>query len=386
MKYRVVPMTFVAVVSLVCAAIVPVAVAQPPADAPPPEVGVIAVTTQNLPVQFEYIGVTEASKTVEARSRIRGFVESRDFKDGAIVARGEVLFTIDPRPFQADLEIAAAQVAQAEARLHLANQEVARLQSVTEPAAIAQSDLDTRIAEQSNAAASLRLAKAQLAKAELELSYTKVGSPLDGFVGKALKDIGSLVDDGQNSLLAMVWQVDPMYVSFQVTEREFLKLRTESESGGLMLEDAQPPYVAVTLLNDTTLDQRGTIDFESAVVDVLTGSVEMRAVLDNPNAEIKPGQFVRVALVGWSRPNVIAVPQRAVGLSPQGAYVYVVGEGNVAEFRNIETGSWSGDQWIVQKGLNPGDRVVVEGLIKVQPGIEVVPHALETDALSVAKN
>ncbi|MFM1920040.1 MAG: hypothetical protein RLZZ303_1674, partial [Candidatus Hydrogenedentota bacterium] len=206
--------------------------AQPPGgDPPPPSVGVVTVEAQTLPVNFDYIGVTEASKTVEVRSRVRGFIESRDFDEGAFVKADDRLFTIDPRSFRADLDIALAQVEQAEARLNLAEQEVRRLRSVTEPGAIAQSDLDQRVAEQSNAAAALRLARAQHAKAELELSYTTVQSPLTGYVGKALKEIGSFVDESQNSLLAMVWQVDPIYVSFQISEREYLDFKTRTERG-----------------------------------------------------------------------------------------------------------------------------------------------------------
>ena len=201
-------------------------------------------------------------------------------------------------------------------------------------------------------------------------------SPLDGYIGKSLKEIGSFVDEGQNSLLAMVWQVDPIYVSFQVSEREYLALQTQSEAGDLRLDDGEAPHVAVTLLNGTMLPQRGELDFESAVVDIQTGTVEMRAVLDNPDSEIKPGQFVSATLRGWIRPNVLSVPQRAVSQSPQGAYLYVVDDEDKAEFRIVRPGPWSGDDWIIEEGLEPGERVIVEGLVKVQPGIDVVPQPL----------
>lgn len=350
--------------------------AQPAFEAPPPEVVVVTVQPQTLPVSFKYLGTTQASKTVEVRSRVRGFIESRDFEEGAEVTRGEKLFTIDPRSFKADMDIAVAQVEQAESRLRLAEQEVRRLQSVKEPGAISQSDLDQRIAEQSNAAASLRLARAQLAKAELELSYTSVESPLDGYIGKAFKEIGSFVDESQNSLLATVWQVNPIYVSFQVSEREYLALRTQTEAGDLLLEDAAPPHVELTLLDGTTLPQQGSIDFESAVVDIQTGTVEMRAVFENLEPGLKPGQFVTATLVGWVRPNVLAVPQRAVSQSPQGAFLYVVDAESKAEFRIVEPGPWSGSDWIIDSGLQAGERIIVEGLIKVQPGIVVSTTAM----------
>lgn len=362
-------------------ALAPAIGAQPPGgDLPPPQVGIVTVEPQTLPVNFDYIGVTEASKTVEVRSRVRGFIESRDFDEGAFVKADARLFTIDPRSFKADLDIALAQVEQAEARLNLAEQEVRRLRSVTEPGAIAQSDLDQRVAEQANAAAALRLARAQHAKAELELSYTTVQSPLTGYVGKALKEIGSFVDESQNSLLAMVWQVDPIYVSFQISEREYLDFKTRTERGDLLLGNGEPPYVEMTLLDGTTLEQRGELDFESAVVDVTTGTVEMRAVFENPESRLKPGQFVTARLKGWSRPATLAVPQRAVSLSPQGAYLYVVDAEDKAEFRLIKPGPWSGDLWIIESGLYPGERVIVDGLIKVQPGIKVIPRPVEAEA------
>ena len=199
---------------------------------PPPAVSVITVEPQTLPVWFEYIGVTEASKVVEIRSRIQGFLESRDFEEGTRVDEGSRLFGIDRLPFEADVEVANAEVAQAETRLRLAEQEVKRLQSVTVPGAIAASDVDKQMAEQADAAAALRLAKAQLAKADLELGYTSISAPLDGYIGKALKEIGSLVDAGQNSLLAVMSQVDPMYASFRVSEREYLAWRNAASNGG----------------------------------------------------------------------------------------------------------------------------------------------------------
>ena len=340
---------------------------------PPPEVSFITVEPETVPVWFEYIGITEESKRVEIRSRIQGFLESRDFDEGLRISEGTLLFTIDPRPFQADVEVAKAQVAQAETRLRLAEQEVNRLQSVTVPGAIAASDVDKQMAEQANAAASLRLAKAQLAKAELELGYTTVSAPLDGYIGKALKEIGSLVDAGQNSLLAVMSQVDPMYVSFRISEREYLAWRNAVADGTLKLAEGDRDYLEITLLDGTVYPERGAINFEDVAVSLETGSVELRATFTNPEFNLKPGQFVKARVMGWVRPNTIAVPQAAVSQSPQGAYVYVIGPDDKAELRHIETGTWSGKDWIVDHGLSAGDHVIVEGLVKVQPGLVVNP-------------
>ncbi|MFA6242867.1 MAG: efflux RND transporter periplasmic adaptor subunit, partial [Candidatus Hydrogenedentales bacterium] len=343
------------------------------APPPPPEVTCVVVETKTVPVSFDYVGMTEASKTVEVRARIRGFLDSRDFQEGTFVEAGTKLFTIDPRSYQADQQIAVARVEQAQARLKLAEQDVKRLKSVTVPGAIAESDLDKQVAEEVNAKASLQLAKAELAKAELELSYTVVGAPLTGYIGKAQKEIGSFVDESQSSLLAVMHQVNPLYVSFKVSEREFLSWRNEEQAGTLVLVEGSQPYAEITLLEGTQYDKRGTISFESPDVDIATGTLEFRASFENPENQLKPGQFAKVHLRGWTRPSAITVPQRAVSQSPRGPYVYVVGDDKKAEMRIVTTGEWSGSDWVISDGLKPGERIIVEGLTKVQPGGEVTP-------------
>jgi membrane fusion protein (multidrug efflux system) len=238
--------------------------------------------------------------------------------------------------------------------------------------------VDRRLAEQTNANAALKLAQAQLSKAQLELGYTKVKAPINGYMGKALKEIGSYVDAGQNSLLVMMWQVDPIYVSFSMSEREYLAWRGQIERGEIVANGT--PYIEVTLLNGDVYPEQGELNFESAVINELTGSVEMRATFSNANAALKPGQFVKARIVGWQRPNSIAVPKRSVSQSPQGASVFVVDAENKAQLRMITPGAWSGNQWIVEQGLAPGDKVIVEGLVKVQPGIQVVPSPWDPNA------
>ena len=352
------------------------AIAQRPAP-PPPEVTYVTVTPKSLPVPFDFVGVTEASKVVEIRCRVHGYLETRDFEEGALVEKGTRLYLIDPKPFQVDMEIARARVAQAQARLTLAEQEVGRMESVKVPGAIAQSDFDKQFAEKTNASATLSLAKAELAKAELELGYTAVEAPLTGFVGKALKEIGSFVDEGANGLLTIMRQVDPIYVSYRITERDYLQWRKLAAEGGYVLEGHENPFLEITLLDGTTYPAEGAIDFENTEVDTSTGSVEMRATFENHDRRLKPGQFVRAHMRGYVRPNAIAVPQRAVSQSPQGTFVYVLKEGNTAELRIIEPGAWSGSDWIVESGLSAGEKVIVDGLVKVQPGATVNPSPLE---------
>lgn len=357
-----------------------ISLAQPGGPPPPPQVTFVVVEARSMPVSFDFVGVTEASKVVEVRARVRGFLETREFEEGAMIEEGTRLFLIDPKPFEADMEIAKARVAQAETRLTLAEKDVARLKSVTLPGAIAQSDLDKQLAEQSDAAAALSLAKAELAKAELELGYTQVSAPLTGFIGKAEKEIGSLVDLGTSGLLAVMHQVDPIYVSYQMTERDYLEWRSLEAEGGYTVSDGEGPYLEITLLDGTTYPLRGKLDFESTTVDTSMGSVELRATFDNPERKLKPGQFVRAHMRGYLRPNAIAIPQRAVSESPQGSYVYVLKEDNTAELRIIEPGSWSGADWIIESGLAAGEKVIVDGVTKVQPGTAVTPAPLEAAA------
>ena len=345
----------------------------PGRELPPPQVTLGTVEIKTVDVAYEYVGMTQASKTVEVRARVQGFLETRDFLEGAYLKEGTRLFTIDPRSFKADREIAAAQVEQAESRLRLAEQEVKRMQSVRQPGAITQSDLDQKIAEQSSALAALRLAKAQLSKADLELSYATVTAPLTGFIGKAQKEIGSLVDANQNSLLTIMQQVDPLYVSFQVSESDFLTWKREEKSGQLVLAQGEKaPRVEMTLLDGGTFEHAGLLDFENVGLNTQTGTVELRATFKNEGNVLKPGQFVKVHLKGWQRPNAMTVPQRAVSQSPEGAYVYVVGSDSKAERRTVKAGAWAGQDWVVLDGLKEGEQVIVEGLTKVRPGSPVV--------------
>jgi len=201
-----------------------------------------------------------------------------------------------------------------------------------------------------------------------------VDAPLTGFVGKAEKEIGSLVDAGANSLLTIMRKVDPIYVSFQVSEREYLRYEREITDHEIVLgEGVSAPYLDVTLLDESVYPVRGVIDFESAALNVQMGTVELRATLPNPENRLKAGQFVKAHIRGYVRPDTLTVPQRAVSQSPQGSFVYVVDCENKAQFRTIKPGPWSSDDWIVDSGLAPGERVVVEGLVKVQPGIVVNP-------------
>ncbi|MEW6234857.1 MAG: efflux RND transporter periplasmic adaptor subunit [Candidatus Omnitrophota bacterium] len=344
----------------------------PNGSTPPPEASYIVTEATTVPLVYEFVGITAPSKIVEIRARIRGFLDSRLFKEGAAVKEGELLFKIESESFEADVEVAAARVEQATARLRLAEREWERVKKLRVTGNSTPSDFDKAQMENDDARASLRLANADLAKAKLVLSYTKIHAPLNGSIGKSYKEPGSLVDDGQNSLLAEITQTDPIYVSFKMSEREYLTWRQDVLAKRISIPDGGQMRFRIVLQDGAIFGQEGKLNFEDPVFHPETGTSEYRAEFPNPDAALKPGQFVTCRMEGWTRPHTIAVPQRAVNQIPSGAFVLVVNEKNVAEFRKVALGAWSGKDWIIAEGLEPGEKVIVDGM-KAQPGMVVHP-------------
>lgn len=369
----------------------------PPADPPPPpEVTVQTVATRTVPVSYEFVAVTEASKVVEIRARVQGFLQSRNFEEGGLVDEGEMLYTIDPRSFQADLEIAKAQLGRGQARLQNASRQVARLAELAQQNAASPKELDDWQLEELQARADVRLAEANVALADLNVSYTRILAPMRGRIARTNKEPGALVDAGVNSLLTTVYQTDPMFVSFSIPERDWLRWREDVAAGRIRhpgiktLTDVDrniphpttdPIPVSITLLDGTPYPVQGQLNFLDATVSAETGTARARAVFDNtsrvrPDGRVgdealKPGQFVRAKILGWERPNSITVPQRAVTQTPMGGVVFVVDAEGRSAVRPVKTGDWLGDDWIILSGLKPGDKVIVEGFAKAPPGTPV---------------
>lgn len=340
-----------------------------------PEVAIITVEHATVPISYQYVGMTQASKTVEIRARVSGFLLQRAFEEGKPIHAGDPLFVIDPRPFEADLEIARARVAQAQARATLAAQEVARFTEAVSKGAASQRELDKAQTEQADALASVNLSKAELAKAELDLSYTQIESPVSGVISKTLKDEGSYLDGGSNSLLATAWQTDPMYVEFAISERDWLRWREQADKGEIVGNKDNPP-VEVQTMDGSVYGQQGTLVYFEPRVDPSTGTAMARASFKNPDNILKPGQFVKARITGWTRPNSIIVPQRAVIENPAGKFVFVVSPEGTSELRPVEVGDWRGDGWLILDGLSVGDRVIVDGFAKAPPGTPVRPVPL----------
>ncbi|MBK6982213.1 MAG: efflux RND transporter periplasmic adaptor subunit [Betaproteobacteria bacterium] len=343
----------------------------PPAGGfPPAVVAVQEVKPVAAPVEFEFPAQTAGSREVEVRARVTGILLKRNFEEGARVRAGQSLFTLDPAPFEAALARAQADVASAEAGLAQAARNVKRYKPLYEAKAVSQKEYDDAVSAEEIAVAALTAANARREEARLNLSWTKVESPISGISSRALKSEGSLVS-GPDVLLTTVTQSDPLYVNFGLSETEQSRFRRDAAAGTLVLPKDGRFEVAVRLEDGSTYAKPGRLVFSDERFSSTTGTSDARAELPNPDGALRPGQFVRAILKGAMRPNAITVPQRAVMEGPQGKIVYVLGAQGKAEPRPVGVGDWSGADWIITSGLQAGDKVIVDGLMKVFPGAPV---------------
>jgi membrane fusion protein (multidrug efflux system) len=342
----------------------------PPGGFPPAVVAIREAKPAAVPVEFEFPAQTAGSREVEVRARVTGILERRNYEEGARVRAGQSLFTIDPAPFEAAVARAEADVASAEATLAQAARNARRYKPLFEARAASQKDYDDAVSAEEIAAANAKAARARLAEARLNLSYTRVESPIPGITSRALKSEGSLVS-GPDVLLTTVTQSDPMHVNFGLSEAELTRIRRDAAAGSLVLPKDGRFEVAVRLEDGTTFAKPGRLVFSDERLSAATGTADARAEVPNPEGLLRPGQFVRVILKGATRPDAIVVPQRAVMEGPQGKMVYVLGAEGKAEPRPVAVGEWTGADWVVTSGLEAGDKVIVDGLMKVFPGAPV---------------
>jgi membrane fusion protein, multidrug efflux system len=336
---------------------------------PPSEVTVMTATQEALPVTWEYVGQTAGSREVEVRARVTGILMSRNFKEGDRVKKGQSLFTIDPKPFEAALARAVADVAAAEARLEQASRNAARLKPLYAEKAVSQKEYDDTVSSEAIGAADVKAAQARLTEARLNLAYTKVEAPVSGITTRAIPSEGTLVS-GPNVLLTSVVQVDPIWVNFGIADNEQARMQKDAQAGSLKLP--RNFEIELRLADGSIYAHRGKLEFADVRVSTVTGTREARAEVPNPDGFLRPGQFVRVVLKGASFPNAVTVPQRSVMEGPQGKFVYVVDEKSTAQARPVEAGQWAaGDRWIITSGLKGGERVIVDGVMKIGPGAPV---------------
>lgn len=341
---------------------------------PPPAVKVIAVTTREVPVHFDYVGQVAGSREIEVRARVTGIVEKRLYEEGQRIRAGQVMYRLDAAPYEARVAAADAQLDQAKAQLAQAEREYARIKPLADAEAASRKDSDDALSQRDLARAAIKAAEAQLRTARIDLGYTDVRAPLGGTAGRALKVEGSLAVAGGDSLLTTLVQTDPAYVNFGVSEEEYLRTRDEIAKGLLKLDPAGF-IVKLKGSDGAEFPRSGRLGFQDYKADTSTGAFALRATFENRDGRLSPGQFVRVLLGGASRPDAIVVPQRAVLDSPNGKFVYVIGEGEggklLAQPHPVKLGEWAqlgdelGNAWVIREGLKPGDRVIVDGMARI---------------------
>lgn len=354
-----------------------------PGGPPPAPVTVAPVRAASVPVVFEYVGQLAGGRDAEVRARVTGILLKRNFSEGGPVAKGQSLYSLDPAPFQATLAKAEADVAAAQARLAQAGRTLTRLRPLAEAGMVSQRDLDDALAAEQVVRAELQRAQAQRAQDALNLSYTRVEAPIAGVAGRSLVSEGTLVQ-GPQLLLTTVTQGDPMKVRFGIADTEQQGWRREAAAGRLRLPAREAFEVELLLADGSTYARRGQLAFSDTRVSDSTGTVAAEALIANPEGQLKPGQFVRVRLLGALRPAAVKVPARAVLEGPQGKFVYLAVAGK-AQPRPVVVGEQQADGWLIQQGLAEGDALIVDGMARIFfPGAPVQVASAPTAASGAA--
>jgi membrane fusion protein (multidrug efflux system) len=337
---------------------------------PPAQVSVIKIEPKDTPIVIEFVGQTQSAHQVEIRARVNGFLDKRVYVEGSPVRAGDVMFRMDPKPFQAQLEAAQGELAQQQARLRTAQANLTRVKPLVELDALSQKDLDDATGQEQAAAAAVESAKANVEQAKLNLGYTTISSPVTGLSSYARVQDGAYVNQA-NSLLTYVSQVDPIWVNFSLSENDVLKYRGEAGRSQLVFPKEGAYEVEVELGDGSIFPKRGQITFADAVYNQQTGTFLVRATFPNPGGVLRPGQFVRAHVLGVMRPKAILVPQRAVQQGAKGHFVWVVDKEGKGEPRPVVVGDWKANNWFITEGLIAGDQVVVDGGLSLRPGAPV---------------
>lgn len=350
-----------------------------PASAqPPPQVGIIVAQPAEVPYPVVFAGRVAGFQDVEVRPRVGGLLLSREFDEGARVTQDQVLFRIDPATFEVALSRAEAQLLQAQAALRQAEENFNRVEPLARRGVSTDVQLEEARSQRDQARAGVQLAEAEIQNARLNLSYTTVTAPAAGITSLQSPPVGALVQ-AQQTLLTTISQIDPAYVNFSFTDEENRAFRALNDQRENPISE-KDLKVELQFTQEAGYPHPGRIDTAAQRVDPLTGTIQARAIFPNPDGALLPGQFVRVRLTGISLPNAIVVPQQAVSQGPQGPSVYVVGENNVAQVRPVRLGSEVATGWLVREGLSGGERVVVDGVIRVRPGQPVLPAPMAPPA------
>lgn len=341
------------------------------AAAPAPQVNVAQVVERSVNEFEEFTGRFEAIERVEVRPRVSGYISSIDFAEGKEVKKGDVLFVIDPRPYEADYKRAKAQLEQARSQLSLAKSERERAVKLVQSHAISQEEFDTRTAGSEQASANVDAAEAALDSAALNLTFTRVTAPISGRISKAQVTTGNLVTAGQTMLTTLV-SLDPIYVSFDDDEQGYLKYVKAAHKDGKAV-DNESNTVLVGLADENGYPHSGTMVFVDNELNPATGTIRGRAKLDNHDRQFTPGLFARIKLLGQDKYNALLINDSAVGTDQNVKYVFVVGADNKIQYRPVKLGPIVDGLRVIRDGLTQGETIVVNGLQRVRPGVEITP-------------
>lgn len=346
-------------------------------------VGVEPVNTENVSIYGEYVGRINAQQNVEVRARVEGYLEKMLFDEGTYVEKGQTLFIIDPLLYKANVESARARLNKAKAKALKAERDLNRIKPLYEEHAASQLDLDDAIAAYETSNADVVVSQADLTQAEMVLGYTTVRSPISGYISERNADIGTLVGPGGKSLLATVVKTDTVRIDFSMTSLDYLRSKARNVNIGQSDSSRQwDSYVTVTLADGSEYPYKGIVDFADPQVDPKTGTFSVRAEMPNHDRELLPGQFTRVKMLLDVRDNAVVVPTRALEIEKGGAYIYVVRRDSVVERRFVETGPEINNNTVIERGLQKGENIVVEGFHKLNHGMKVKPVKVEkTDSI-----
>jgi len=367
-----------ALMSLAIVATVSSCGTEPPPAPPTPNVKVATVLQRDVPIYLEAIGQTRGNTETEIRARVEGYIEKVNYEEGTPVAKGQLLYTLDPRPFQEALAQARAERARSEAEWARRKQDVARFEPLVADNAVSREEYETAVAQETAAAATVDAARSAERAAALNLGYTRVVATEGGLIGKTEVQAGTLVGSGLPTLLTRISQIDPIHVRFTLAEQDYLRVARarphDASPGGV----ATPPLEMI-LADGTAHPHPGTLVFVDRNVDPETGTILLEASFPNPERIVRPGQYAKVRAAVTVRKGAILVPQRAVA-EMQGTFsVAVVKADDTIEMRHVTTAERVGGLWVVVDGLKPEERIVVEGLQKVRPGARVTAEQVAID-------
>jgi membrane fusion protein, multidrug efflux system len=348
-----------------------------PLSAGPAEVSVITVEPRDTPVTFEFVAQTQSSQLVNIYSRVSGFLDKRVYTEGALVKEGQVLFLMDKKPFQVQVDGYAAALTRQKAAFETARMNLERTKPLAEKKALSQKDLDDAVGKYESAAAAVEEANAQLEAAKLNLSYCTITSPVTGVTSSAMQQDGTYIN-APNSQLTTVAVLSPIWVNFSLSENDMARYR-EQKSKKLLIETSGTNHeVDVILVDGAVFPFSGKITFAEPSYNSQTGTFLVRATIKNPEGILRPNQYVRARVKDFMRPNAILIPQRAVQQGAKGHFVWVVTKENTADLRPVIVGDWHGNDWFIADGLKVGDQVVVDGGLALHAGASVKIKPLTT--------